>query len=155
MDGLRRDWLAYAQRWAAGVGLLCLSNPASTASAGEARVIDAAGPSRVVVEVNDANAYEVVQALSSHFKFEFRRSPPTTGTVRFNGRLQGSLQQLLERVLRHQGFTIVHAREKASGISLVVIFEPKSSAPTTEVGESTTSDLASTGNPNRAQHRRR
>ena len=155
MDGLRRGCLAYALRWAAGAGLLCVTNPAGTACAGDARVVDAAGPSRVVVEVNDANAFEVVQALSSYFKFEFRRSPPTTSTVRFNGRLQGSLQQILERILRDQGFTIVHATEKASGISLVVIFEPKSGAPTAEVGESTTSNPASTDNPNRAQHRQR
>lgn len=156
MDGLRWGLLAYAlRRWAAGAGLLCLSNPANIACAGEARVVDAAGPSRVVVEVDHADSYEIVQALSSYFLFEFERSSTATGTIRFNGRLQGSLQQLLGEVLRHHDFIIVHATEKTSGISRVVILEPKSGAPTAEVGEATTSDSASTGNPNRARHRHR
>jgi hypothetical protein len=107
------------------------------------------------VEANHANSYEIVQALSSYFQFEFERASTVTGTIWFNGRLQGSLQQLLGKVLRQHDFIIVHATEKTSGISRVVILEPKPGAPTAKVGESTTSDPASTSNLNRARHRQR
>jgi hypothetical protein len=123
--------------------------------AGEARVIEAAGPNRVVVEVNHADSYEIVQALASYFKFESQWSSEVTGAIRFNGRLQGSLQQLLRQVLGDYDFIVVHATEKTSGISRVFILERKPGAPTAEVGEFTTNDPASTGNPNRARHRQR
>jgi hypothetical protein len=157
LQQVRQGLLGYAMRWAAGVVFFCLSTPANIVCAGEARIVEVTGPSRVVVEVNHANSYEIVQALSSYFQFEFEfeRSSEATGTIRFNGRLQGSLKQLLGEVLRHNDFIIVHATEKTSGISRVVILNPKPSAPTAEVGEPTASDPATTSNPNRARHRRR
>ena len=153
--------LGDALRWAAAVVFLCLGTRADIVCAGEARVVEATDPSRVVVEVNDANSYEIVQALSSYFQFEFdpssrfERSSAATGTIRFNGRLQGSLQQLLGEVLRHHDFIIVHATQKTSGISRVVILNLKPSAPTAEVGESSAGDPARTSDLNRARHRQR
>ena len=157
LQQVRQGLLGYALRWAAGVVFFCLSTPANIVCAGEARIIEATGPSRVVVEINHANSYEIVQALSSYFQFEFEfeRSSEATGTIRFNGRLQGSLQQLLGEVLRHHDFIIVHATEKTSGISRVVILNPKPTAPTAEVGESTASVPATKSNLNRARHRQR
>ena len=154
INALRR-LLGYAFRLAAGAGFFCLSTPADIVCAGEARVVEATGPNRVVVEVNHANSYEIVQALAGYFQFELQWSSAATGTIRFNGRLQGSLQQVLVQVLGDNDFIIVHATEKTSGISRVIILERKPGAPAAEVGESTTSDPASTGNPNRAQHRQR
>lgn len=154
INALRR-LLGYAFRLAAGAGFFCLSTPADIVCAGEARVVEATGPNRVVVEVNHANSYEIVQALALYFQFAFQRSSAATGTIRFNGRLQGSLQQLLGEVLRHHDFIIVHATEKTSGISRVVILNLKPSAPTAEFVESTASDPATTSNLNRARHRQR
>ena len=157
LQQVRQGLLGYALRWAAAVVFLCLGTRADIVCAGEARVVEATDPSRVVVEVNDANSYEIVQALSSYFQFEFEfeRSSEATGTIRFNGRLQGSLQQLLGEVLRHHDFIIVHATQKTSGISRVVILNPKPTPPTAEVGESTASVPATKSNLNRARHRQR
>src|SRR5262245_56294240 len=83
--------------------------------AGQARVIEGARPDRVAVETGDATVDEVLAVLAAHFGFAVERSGPSGEAVRFSGRLQGSLDELLERLLRHQGHMIVRS-ETGTGI---------------------------------------
>jgi hypothetical protein len=100
--------------------------PAPLLWAGQARLVEAAGPDRIVVETADASMDEVLAALAAHFEFEVEHGAPSDQTIRFSGRLQGSLDQLLQRLLRHQGHVIVRSAEARAGISRVVLLEGKS-----------------------------
>jgi len=106
---------------------LLLGSLASAPSlwAGQARLVEQAGPDRVVVETSDANVDEVLAVLAAHFEFAVDRNAPPDQTVRFSGRLAGSLDQLLERLLRHEGHVIVRSAEARGGIARVVLLEGK------------------------------
>jgi hypothetical protein len=97
--------------------------------AGQARIVEDAGPRRVVIETTDASVDEVLAVLAAHFEFAVERGGPSDQTVRFSGRLQGSLDQLLERLLRHEGHIIVRTAETTVGISRVVLMEGKGGSP--------------------------
>ena len=96
--------------------------------AGTARLVEAAGSDRVIVETSDAGVDEVLAVLAAHFGFEVERSGPPAQAVRFSGRLQGSLDELLRRLLRHEGHMIVRS-DSGAGIGRVVLLEAKGSAP--------------------------
>jgi hypothetical protein len=91
--------------------------------AGEAHLVEVTDAGRVVVETSDASVDEVLAALAAHFAFAVERSAASAQTVRFSGRLAGSLDQLLERLLRHEGHLIVRSPEARAGISRVVLLE--------------------------------
>jgi hypothetical protein len=93
--------------------------------AGQARLVEEAGADRVAVETSDASVDEVLAALAAHFGFAVERSAPSAQTVRFSSRLSGSLDQLLERLLRHEGHLIVRSAEARGGIARVVLMEAK------------------------------
>jgi hypothetical protein len=97
--------------------------------AGEARLVDGAGPDRVVVETSDATTDEVLAVLSRHFEFSVERGAPPSQPVRFSGRLQGALDEVLARLLRHEGHMIVRSAEARAGISRVVILQANGAAP--------------------------
>jgi hypothetical protein len=99
------------------------------ASAGEVRMVEESGSSYVVVDTSDANSDEVLAMLAAHFEFAIEPSARTGQPVRYSGRLEGSLDQLLERLLRHQGHLIVRSAQARAGISLVVLLEAKGGAP--------------------------
>jgi hypothetical protein len=99
------------------------------ASAGEARVIEERGPSYVVIDTSDANADEVLAVLAAHFEFAIEPSARIGQPVRYSGRLEGSVDQLLDRLLRHQGHLIVRSAQARAGISLVVLLEAKGGGP--------------------------
>ncbi len=94
--------------------------------AGQARLVEEAGPERVVIETSDASIDDVLAVLAEHFEFVVERNAPSSQTVRFSGRLQGSLDKLVERLLRHEGHMIVRAAEARGGISRVVLLDAKS-----------------------------
>jgi hypothetical protein len=96
--------------------------------AGQVRLVDGAGPDQVVVETSDAGADEVLAVLAAHFGFEVERSGASAQAVRFSGRLQGSLDELLGRLLRHEGHMIVRS-ETGARIGRVVLLEAKGVAP--------------------------
>lgn len=102
--------------------------PAPSLWAGEARVVEEVGAGRVVVETSDAGVDEVLAALALHFAFAVERGAPPDQTVRFSGRLSGSLDQLLDRLLRHEGHVIVRSAEAPGGIARVVLLESKGGA---------------------------
>jgi hypothetical protein len=104
------------------------------ASAGEARVVEGSDPGQVVVDTSDATAEEILGALSAQFEFTLERSAPSGRPIRYSGRLQGSLDQLLDRLLRHQGHLIVRSADARAGISSVVLIETKDRAPPPAVG---------------------
>jgi hypothetical protein len=99
------------------------------ASAGEARVVEGSGPGHIVVDTNDASADEVLGVLAAHFEFAIEPSARPGQPIRYSGRLEGSLDQLLDRLLRHQGHLIVRSAEARAGISAVVLLEAKGGAP--------------------------
>ena len=94
---------------------------ASSPWAGEARLVQAERPDLVVVETNDASVDEVLAVLAARFEFVVERNAPTNPPVRFSGRLQGSLGDLLAHVLRHEGHMIVRSADARAGISRVVL----------------------------------
>ncbi len=98
---------------------------ASSLWAGEARLVEGAGPDRVVIDASDASVEEVLGVLAARFEFAVERTAPSGQPVRFSGPLQGSLDEVLERLLRHEGHMIVHSAEARSGISLVRLLEAK------------------------------
>jgi hypothetical protein len=107
---------------------------ASSLWAGEARLVDGAGPDRVLIEANDANVEEVLGVLAARFEFAVERPAAASGQpVRFSGRLQGSLDEVLERLLRHEGHMIVRSAEARSGISLVRLLEKGGGTPSPSV----------------------
>src|SRR5262245_10521523 len=75
----------------------------ATGWTGEARVIASSAASRVVIDARDANIGEVLAALAAHFEFAIDGQAVSEQAVRFFGRLEGSLDQLLERLLRNEG----------------------------------------------------
>jgi hypothetical protein len=85
--------------------------------------VEEAGPEQVVTETTDASADEVLAVLATHFEFVVERNAPSSQTVRFSGRLQGSLDKLVERLLRHEGHMIVRSAEARGGISRVVLLD--------------------------------
>jgi hypothetical protein len=97
--------------------------------AGQARLVEAADPDRVVVETTDASIDEVLAALAAYFEFDVERGAPSDQTIRFSGRLTGSLDQILQRLLRHEGHVIVRAVEARGGVSKVVLLEAKGGPP--------------------------
>jgi len=105
--------------------------PASPLWAGQVRLLEESDADRVVVETSDASVDEVLAALAAHFGFAVERSGPSGQTVRISGRLAGSLDTLLERLLRHEGHLIVRSAAARAGISRVVLMEAKSGAPPT------------------------
>jgi hypothetical protein len=127
-----------SSRAAAGVAALFCSWAFLPASgwAGEARVVEASGSEHIVVETSDANVDEVLAALAAHFEFTVERSAPPGQAVRFSGPLRGSLDQLLERLLRHEGHIIVRSAEAPAGVSRVVLLHAKGVAPSPTVQES-------------------
>jgi hypothetical protein len=98
--------------------------------AGQARLVEEAVPERIVIETTDASIDEVLAVLAAHFEFVVERAAQSSQTVRFSGRLQGSLETLVERLLRHEGHMIVRSAESRGGISRVVLLDAGSGPPT-------------------------
>jgi hypothetical protein len=97
--------------------------------AGSARLVEEAGPERVVVEASDASAEEVLAVLAARFDFAVERHASAAGAMRFSGRLQGSLEEIVERLLRHEGHMIVRSPDAQAGITRIVLIEAKGGAP--------------------------
>jgi hypothetical protein len=97
--------------------------------AGEARVVEGNSPDRVIVEASDATADEVLAALAAYFQIVVERSGQPSQPVRLSGRLQGTLDQLLDRLLRHEGHMIVRSAEARAGISQIRLFDAKGGVP--------------------------
>jgi hypothetical protein len=93
--------------------------------AGEARVVDMNGSERIVIETSDASLDEVLAALATHFEFAVERNFPPGQAIRFSGRLHGSLDQLLDRLLRHEAHIVVRSAEARAGVSRVVLLQSK------------------------------
>jgi hypothetical protein len=129
--------------------LCCWALLPASGWAGEARVVEASGPERIVIETSDANVDEVLAALAAHFEFAVERSAPLGQAIRFSGPLRGSLEQLLERLLRHEGHMIVRSAEAPAGISRVVLLQAKGVAPAPTVQERLTA--LSAGFPSQAK----
>jgi hypothetical protein len=119
---MRTARLVRAGTVGAGLALLLASWPiAPDLWAGQARLVEEAGPERVVVEASDATVDEVLAALARHFEFVVERNAPASLPVRFTGRLQGSLDVVLAHVLRHEGHMIVRSTEARAGVSRIVL----------------------------------
>jgi hypothetical protein len=116
-------WAALTGRWLLAA-CLC-GSLVSPLWAGEVRVVEARGADEVVIEAADAAVDDVLAVLARQFQFAVERSAPSGQAMRFSGRLQGSLDQLLERLLRNEGHMIVRSSEASAGISRVVLFKAK------------------------------
>ena len=88
--------------------------------AGEVRVVETSGSDNVVIETKDASVDDVLAVLAVHFDFAVERNDVSGQAIRFSGPLQGSLDQLLERLLRHEGHIIVRSAGARAGVARVV-----------------------------------
>jgi hypothetical protein len=121
---------ARAMAVCAVAALLLCAPPAAVLWAGSARLVEAAGPEHVVLDTADASADEVLAVLATRFAFAVERRAPTTGQpMRYSGRLQGRLDDLIERLLRHEGHMIVRSAEAPAGIARIVLIESKPGTP--------------------------
>src|SRR5262245_28402503 len=93
--------------------------------AGEVRTVETSGSDRIVIETTDASVDEILAVLAAHFEFAVERGARPGQAVRFSGILHGSLDQLLERLLRHEGHIIVRSADARARVSRVVLFEAK------------------------------
>jgi hypothetical protein len=100
-----------------------------TGWADEARVTAASDADRVVIDASGATVDEILKILAVRFEFSVERNAPPSRTIRFSGPLEGSLEQLLERLLRHEGHMIVRSPGARAGVSRVVLVEAKAAAP--------------------------
>jgi hypothetical protein len=107
--------------------ILAASLLAAPLWAGQVRLVEGGGPERVILETSDVGADEALAVLAAHFGFAVERSGPSDQAVRFSGRLEGSLDELLERLLRHEGHMIVRS-DAGAGIGRVVLMEAKGGA---------------------------
>ncbi|MBO0765085.1 MAG: hypothetical protein J2P50_10920 [Hyphomicrobiaceae bacterium] len=130
---------AVAARLACWLPCLLLSAPLW---AGQVRVEEGKGPEQVVVDTSDAGVDEVLAALAGHFGFAVERRAAPAPTVRYSGRLQGSLDAILDRVLRHEGHIIVHSREAQAGIERVVVLDAKGGPPAAAPAASAANPIA-------------
>jgi hypothetical protein len=101
----------------------------ATGRAGEARIVEASGAERVVIDARDACGEEIVEVLARRFEFIVERHAPPSRGICFSGLLEGSLDQLVERLLRHEGHIVVFSPEAPAGIKRVVLVEAKGAAP--------------------------
>jgi hypothetical protein len=107
--------------------------------AGEARLVHAGSPDRVVVETRDANADEVLEVLSSRFAFAVVGHARAGRDMRYSGPLHGSLDQLIERLLRHEEHVVVRSAEAAAGVSRVIFLDAKGGGPANANGSASAS----------------
>lgn len=137
-----RTWTAWCS---AMLGLCALTSMGlGTAWAGDARVADGATSRHVIVDANDAGLDEVLAALSERFGFAVDHVTSPNERVRFSGRLEGSLEGVLGRILRNEGHIIVRAEKSQAGISSIIVMGPKVGAPaiTAQVAPGGQSDKA-------------
>jgi hypothetical protein len=107
--------------------------------AGEARVVEAGSPEHVVVETRDANVGEVLEALSARFAFAVEGHARAGRAMRYTGPLHGSLDQLIERLLRHEEHVVVRSAKAAAGVSRVIFLEAKGGGPVDAKGSASAS----------------
>jgi len=97
--------------------------------AGEVRVVATSGSDSVLIETRDASVDDVLAVLAVHFDFAVERNDGSSQAIRFSGPLQGSLDELLERLLRHEGHIIVRSAGARAGVARVVRLNVKGEAP--------------------------
>ena len=103
--------------------------------AGEVRVVETSGSDSILIETRDASVDEVLAVLAVHFDFAVERDDGSGQAIRFSGPLQGSLDQLLERLLRHEGHIIVRSAEARAGVARVVRLNAKGEAPAPSIAD--------------------
>jgi hypothetical protein len=125
-------------------GLLAAAVLAPALWAGEARLLEGESPERVVVQASDASVDEVLAMLGARFQFTIERGGSTAQPLRLSGRFAGTLEEVLDRLLRHQGHMIVRSEEAKAGVRRVVLLEGKADVPVAPSAPPGTQGLAGT-----------
>src|SRR5262245_3382127 len=112
-----------------GLAALCSCWAFALGWAGEVRLVETSGSDSVHIETRDASVDDVLAVLAVHFDFAVERNDGSDQAIRFLGTLQGSLDQLLERLLRHEGHIIVRSAGSRAGVTRVVRLNAKGEAP--------------------------
>jgi hypothetical protein len=141
-----------ATQWLAAAVVIVAQACLSTAGrAGEVRIAEDAGPGHVVLEVDEATSDQVLRLLATHFEFAVKHVAEATGSESISGRLQGSLDQLLQRMLRHDGYVIVRSPQSKAGISEVIVLDRKDGEtlgnPTALAGDAQAPPRLAVGSP--------
>jgi hypothetical protein len=122
---LPRTHCKATQWFAAAVLFLTQACLSTTGRAGDVRIAENAGPGHVVLEVDEATLDQVLGVLAAHFEFSVKHVAGPSGSESISGRFQGSLDQLLQRVLRHDGYVIVRSPQSKAEISEVMVLDRK------------------------------
>jgi hypothetical protein len=113
-----------ATHWLAAVVVVITQACLPTAGrAGDVRIAEDAGPDHVVLEVDEATLDQVLGRLATHFEFAVKHVAGPRDSESVSGRFQGSLDQLLQRVLRHDGYVIVRSPQSKAEISEVIVLD--------------------------------
>jgi hypothetical protein len=96
--------------------------------AGDVQIERADSPDQVILNLKDASVDEVLEALAARFGLKIERERRTAEPARFSGRIQGSLDHVLERILRHESHIIVRSPSSPGGIGRVAVLGANQSA---------------------------
>jgi hypothetical protein len=110
--------------------MLCLVSLTGQAWAGDAHIVSDSGPKDVVIATDNATSEQILRVLATRFGFSVDHAAEANASIRFSGRLQGSLDRILDRVLRHEGHIIVRSAENSAGIRQVILLAPHAPAVT-------------------------
>jgi hypothetical protein len=110
-----------------GIALVCstLQLGLTAAWASDVRIVSQKGANDIVIEAHGATTDEVLAVLAREFRFGVEGSGDSGQPVRFTGQLQGSLESLLQRLLRHRGYMVVRSSDNPGGVRRVVLFDAK------------------------------
>lgn len=100
----------------------------STSHAGTINVDGSEFGRTVRVVAADASISSVLQDLSEKFGFSVEGLEHADAKSAITGKLEGSLESVLKRVLRNQNFIVVHAHGKAGGITRVRLLSTNTGA---------------------------
>jgi hypothetical protein len=141
-----------ATHWLAAAVVVITQACLSTAGrAGDVRIAEDGGPGHVVLEVDEATLDQVLGILATHFEFVVKYVAGPGGSESVSGRFQGSLDQLLQRVLRHDGYVIVRSPQSKAEISEVIVLDRKDGetfgAPASLAGDAQAPQQLAVGSP--------
>jgi hypothetical protein len=112
----------------AGVAVCVAACTSVQVWAGDVQIERADSPDQITLNLKDASVDEVLEALAARFGLKIEYERRTAGPARFSGRLHGSLDQVLERILRHESHIIVRSPTSPGGIGRVAVLGASQSA---------------------------
>ncbi len=88
----------------------------------------------ITIEIKDATLSDVLAEIGKNFNFHIKGLEKNIVSDRFSATYQGTLQTILDRLLRNRNYMIVHREDKKQKIDKLVILDTKvGSQPSNQV----------------------